>query len=467
MKHLNKIISFTFISIFLYSCSITQKYERKEMFSFEKYKGQKTVSRDTALLKNYSPYELFNDDILKKYISEGLEQNINLLQSYELVKQAEAYVKQAKVAVLPSLNMGLDYSKTSPSLHTQQTVNLPQRINYDDFKVYGIMSWELDIWGKTQSNKRAFVAQYLQSENSMRLAKSQLIAAIASNYYNLLALDANINVLQSNIENSINSIEIAKSLKEAGMLTEVAVKQYEAQLYSRQILLADTKLAVEQQENALCVLLGKTPQKLKRNTLNIQQLPKNISVGIPIQILDNRPDVLAAEFGLINAIELDNIASKNFYPSLSITASGGLNSNKIDNWFKSDALFANLIGNLIQPIFNQRKLKTQKEIKHHAKQIAYLNYKQTVLKAYQEISNILSSYDTNKKKESILKQRKQVLSKAVEYSEILQQQGMANYIEVITAKDNELNAEINLINNKANLLNTVVMLYRSLGGGSN
>lgn len=466
MKYSKKIIYLILFSFFFYSCGVTQKYERKQMYAFEKYKGQKETSKDTFLLKDYSLYELFKDTILKKYISEGLKQNINLLQANKRVKQAEAYVKQARVSVLPSLNAGVSYAYTTPPLTTAQTRNLPKRISYNDFKVNGVLSWEIDIWGKLQNNKKAFVAKYLQSNNAHRLAQSQLIAGIATNYYNLLALDARIKVLYSNIENSKKSIETAKALKDAGMLTEVAVKQYEAQLYSRQALLADTKLAIEKQENALCILLAKPPQKIERSTLNVQELPKKIAVGVPIKILDNRPDVLMAEFGLINAFEMVNIARKNRYPSLSITATGGFNSNKIDDWFKPDALFANLIGNLTQPIFNHRKLKTQKEVKEYEKQIAYLNYKQTVLNAYQEISNTLSAYNTYKEKDAILIKQEESLAKAVEYSEILQQQGMANYIEVITAKDNALNTELNLIINKTNLLNTVVMLYRALGGGS-
>ncbi|HHZ66010.1 MAG TPA: TolC family protein, partial [Flavobacteriales bacterium] len=239
----------------------------------------------------------------------------------------------------------------------------------------------------------------------------------------------------------------------------------EALLYNAQALLVEIENAIKIIENAFSTLLGRDPQTIPRTKLSQQVFTQDLDVGIPIQLLDNRPDVLAAEYNLVNAFELTNVAHASMYPALSISASAGLNSQNFDNLFSLNSLFATVLGNLTQPIFNQRRLKTNKEVAKSKQEIAFLDYKQTILQAYSEVSNALYAYNANTKSLVIKKKENDALVKAIEYSEELQGQGLANYLEVLRAKDNALNTQLSIIDLELTKLQTITNLYQALGGG--
>jgi NodT family efflux transporter outer membrane factor (OMF) lipoprotein len=445
----------------LQSCFVAKKYERPEVEISDQYRNIST--NDSSTLAQMPWEELFTDSKLKSLIQNALQNNLDLQMAIERVNAAEAYYKQGKLGFLPSLNLsanGGHYETSDRGLSGKGT-------HYDNFQLNGSISWEADIWGKIRSNKRAAQASYLQNEASRRAVESKLVANMASSYYRLVALDAQLEVTKRTVTNRKESLETMKSLKDAGNVTEDAVKQTEAQLYSTQILQIDLEENIALLENTISLLLGQKVGTIDRSKLNEQKIDIQVQTGFPVQLLRNRPDVIVAEYGLRNAFEMTNVARSNFYPSISINATAGFESTDFDKWFDSGALFSNFVGNLTQPLFNKRKIRTQYEVAKAKQAEAKYNFKKSLLNAGKEVSDALYTYKNEKVRFAIRKKEVKALKDAVSYSEELLNNGYNNttYIEVLTARSNALSSEINLIDSQYKQLNSIVNLYMALGGG--
>ncbi|NOU58435.1 efflux transporter outer membrane subunit [Marinifilum caeruleilacunae] len=469
MKTRNRIIGVVLVLIAatgLQSCFVAKKYQTPEIEIEDQYRNISTT--DSTTLAQMPWEQLFTDAKLNNLIQEALQSNLDLLMAVERVNAAEAYFKQGRMGYLPTINLsanGGNYELSNNSLSGMSAGgNGP---NYENYQLNGSISWEADIWGKIRSNKRAFQAGYLQSEASRRAVESALVANLTSAYYQLLALDAQVEVAEKTVTTRKESLETMKSLKEAGRVTEAAVKQTEAQLYSTQILLSDLEQNVVLLENTISLLLGKSAGNIERSTLAEQTIEIALKTGYPSQLLRNRPDVMAAEYGLMNAFELTNVAKSNFYPSISLSATAGLESTNFDDWFDSGSIFSNLIGNLAQPVLNSRRVRSQYEAAKAAQQEAKYNFKKSLLTASKEVSDALYSYEAEQKQYEIRLKELEALQQAVVYSEQLLNSAYQNttYLEVLTARGNALNSEINTIDSKFKQLNAIVELYLALGGG--
>lgn len=295
--------------------------------------------------------------------------------------------------------------------------------------------------------------------------KTQLIANIAATYYQLLSVDAQIKLAEKTLINRNQSVETIIALKDAGNVTEVGVKQTEAQKYATEIIIADLKNSTLFLENTMSILLGKGPAKIERSTFESQKMQPNITLGVPALLLRNRPDVIAAEYNLISNFEQTNVAKSSFYPSLRVTAYGGLQSIDLKEWFSANSIFANIVTGLTQPIFNQRQIRTKFEIAKANQEKAYLQFEQSLLTAGKETSDALAQYNNETYKLTVREKQVDALKKAADYSDELLTYGLANYLEVLTAKDNALNAQLNLIDNKYQQYKAIIQLYRALGGG--
>jgi outer membrane protein TolC len=267
------------------------------------------------------------------------------------------------------------------------------------------------------------------------------------------------------VETRIASLETTEALKEAGNVTEVGVQQTEAQLYTAQALLIDLKNELRLAENTLSILLGSPVRDIPRNTLEDQQINTELRTGVPAQLLRNRPDVVAAEYGLINAFELTNVAYSNFYPSFTVTASSGLQSLSFDELFKGSSFFATIAGGLLQPIFNGRRIRIQYEASQARQEQARLEFKFAVLNAAREVSDALYSYRAASQKIELKEREYKAYSLATEYSEELLKSGLANYLEVLRASENALNSRLDVVSAENSRLQAIVDLYVSLGGG--
>jgi len=280
-----------------------------------------------------------------------------------------------------------------------------------------------------------------------------------------VALDAQLKILNETVETREKTVSTIQALKDAGQVTQVAVDQNVAQYNNAKALEIEVQAEIFKLENTLSILLAKQPQHFERSTLDEQAITTEMKLGVPYLLLRNRPDVIAAESEFIQSFELTNVALSNFYPSLTLSAAGGFQSMEFQNWFNTNSLFANLVGGLTQPIFNQRKVRTQYEVSQAKQEQALLNFKNTLLIAGKEVSDALYSYQAEVDKFEYRENEVEALRRAETNSEELLDNGYANYLDLLTARESVLRAEINSINNKLQQLLSAVRLYRSLGGG--
>ncbi len=454
------------VSIFaLQSCFVAKDYQRPNDIVNEQYFRTDNIQQDSLSIANLSWKDVFTDQTLSQYIDQALENNLDVRIALQNIEVANAYLKQGKAAYFPTLNANASYSYSTPSLNSMSGQAMTERDYFDQYDLSASLSWEADIWGKIRSSKRAASATYLQTIAAHQAIKSNLVAGLASTYYQLLAMDEQKRLVLETIANREQSLETIIALKDAGSVTEVAVKQTEAQLISAKSMLLDIENNIKLLENTFSILLGETPQNIERSSLSEQEINVDLNIGVPIQLLSNRPDVMAAEYALINSFELTNAARSSFYPSLRLTANGGLQSLNFDDFFNTNSLFASIVGSLTQPIFNGRQIRTQYEVSKAQQEAALLNYKQSILLASKDVSDALYTYTTNEQK-AILKQLEyEAYQEATLYSEELLNYGMANYLEVLTARENALNAQLNVINSNFGKLNAIVQLYKAVGGG--
>jgi len=450
------------ILLTLQSCFVAKDYSRPDVVQESGFRTN-LVAEDSTTLAELSWREIFTDPVLQNYIETGLENNVDVRIAFKQVEAANAYYLQGKAAYFPTFNAN------AQATHQQLSGNSQFGAIFDgsltQYELTGSLSWEADIWGKIRSNRRASEASYLQSLSAQQAIKTRMISSIASIYYQLVAFDEQKKITEETIATREFSLETMKALKEAGTVNEVGVKQTEAQLHTAKAMLIDIDMNTKLLENTLSILLGGAPQAIERSSMDDQAVFVDIKVGYPAQLLRNRPDVLAAEYGLINAFELTNVAKSNFYPSLGISATGGFQSLELDKLLSVNSLFATTVGSLAQPIFNGRRIRTQYEVAQAQQEIAYLNFKQSLLDASKEVSDALYSYEAAGKKIAVKTEEFQAYDIAAEYSEELLNNGFANYLEVLTARENALRSELDLINARYSRLNSAIELYRALGGG--
>jgi multidrug efflux system outer membrane protein len=462
-KSIHKILAVTVLAVLMQSCFTAKNYERPKVATENLYRTE-TALKDSISLADVSWDKLFTDAILQDYIKKGLQNNLDIRIAMQTIAAAEANMKQGKAGYAPSLSVGADWTHGELSKNSQFGAIVKDR-STDTYQLAANLSWEADIWGKIRSNKRATNASYLQTVAAQQAVKTKLVSDIASSYFQLMALDAQLKVVDSTLGNRIKSVEVIKSLKEAGNVTEVGVKQTEAQLYATQIIREDLKNNIVVLENTISILLGQAPGRIERNTFENQNITADVKLGIPALALSKRPDVIAAEYNLISNFELTNVAKSSFYPSLKVTASGGLQSIDLKEWFSANSFFANIVTGLAQPIFNQRQNKTRYEVAKANQEKAYLQFEQSLLNAGKEVSDALQLYNNETVKLEIRTKQLDALQKAASYSDELLSYGLVNYFEVLTAKDNALNTELSLIDNRYKQYNAIILLYRSLGGG--
>nr|WP_321487111.1 efflux transporter outer membrane subunit [uncultured Draconibacterium sp.] len=453
----NKIL-LVLVAVVLYSCNTTNQYKRSQDFTDNLYGSAKTGESNLA---NESWQNLFNDPILDSLIAEGLRNNFDLQAAIQRVVAAESNFYQSKAQLAPSLSgkAGHTYVKNSEST----SPNGPDHYNASQINLQS--SWEIDFWGKLNNAKKSAYANYLATDAAHKAVQTRLIANIASGYYNLLALDAKLEITKATVKNSAELVETMIALKESGNVTGAAVVQSKAARYAAEVTIPDIKQQIRENENTLCVLLGRTPGKVERGKLESQQAHELMEVGVPSELLDNRPDVMQAEFNVVSAYHMTNSAKAYFYPSVTLTASAGFEALEFEDLFDPASFAANVVGGLVQPIFNKRVNKTRLEVAKAQQEEALLNFRSTLLNAGAEVNDALSVYDASMQKIDLRNKQLDALEKSVDYTKELLVYGSATYTEVLNAQQSLLNAQLSDVNDQIQQLNAVVSLYRALGGG--
>jgi len=455
---IKNIVLIAVVSVLLYSCSTTNQYKRSQDFTDGLYGAADTSENNLA---NESWQNLFNDPILDSLIAEGLRNNLDLQAAFQRVIAAESSFLQSKAALAPSLSgqAGNTFVKNSESTYPSG----PDHYNASQITLQS--SWEIDFWGKLSNAKKSAYANYLATDAAQKAVQTRLIANIASVYYSLLALDANLEITKATVKNSTELVETMKALKESGSVTGAAVVQSEAARYAAEVTIPDIQQQIKENENTLCLLLGRTPGKIERGKLQEQQAQELLEIGVPAELLDKRPDVMQAEFNVISAYHITNSAKAYFYPAVTLTASAGFEALEFDELFDPTSFAAKIVGGLVQPIFNKRANKTRLEIAKAQQEEALLNFKSTLLNAGAEVNDALNMYDASVQKIDLRSKQLDALEKSVDYTKELLVYGSATYTEVLNAQQSLLNAQLNNVNDHIQQLNSVVLLYRALGGG--
>ncbi len=462
---IHKIILIFFVSFLVVSCHTRQNYQRANDVVDEKLFRTDALPKDSLSMANLSWKEIFTDAVLQKHIAKALENNLDIRIALQNIASAEAYLKQSKAAYQPTTSVGPDYSFNTSSLNTQFGQIVGERRYINQFDITANLGWELDLWGKLKGQEKAQYAAYLSSVAAHQNVKSNLVASIATAYYQLLTFDEQKKIFSNTIEIRKKNLETTKALKEAGIVSEVAVQQSEALVYNAEASLVTLDVQIQMLENTISLLMGEPSHEIERTSLSTQNFALNTDVGYPSALLANRPDVKQAEFNLINAFELTKAAKAQFYPSLRITGSTGVQSVDIDKLFSGNSVFANVLVGLAQPILNKRQIRTNYEVSLANQERAYLNFRKTILNAGNEVSDALKMYNAQDQFIAFKKKELSAYDKSVEFSQELVNYGMANYLEVLNANVNKLNAEINIANAQYTKLQAGVELYRALGGG--
>jgi len=462
MKYIIKSLLIVFCSSSLQSCFVAKDYERPEDRIEEINYRTDQLPQDSVSVSKLSWKELFTDTILQNHIEVALENNQDIRIALQQINAANSYFKQGKAGYYPSLDINGSYTHQELSPNSQFGGFFS---SIDQYELNAALSWEADIWGKIRSNKRAAQAMYMQTQAAHKAVKTDLISRIASGYYQILALDEQMRITEKTLESRKESLETSKALKEAGNLTSVAVSQTEAQVYNAEALLIDLKNDIKLLENTLSILKGQSPQEFSRSEFSKQEINSDFTTGVASDLLENRPDVIAAEYNLINAFELTNAAKSRFYPSITISATGGFQSLDASDFISANSLFLSLIAGLTQPIFNRRQIRTEYEVALSEQEQALLNFERTLLTASREVSDAMLNFQNATKRIKVKTKEYEAYKKALADSKELLNNGLANYLEVLNAEENSLTTKLHVSQTKFDKFSAMVELYRSLGGG--
>ncbi|MDM1396586.1 TolC family protein [Myroides odoratimimus] len=444
----------------LASCQSAKTYHKQEAIDQDLYR---VVQETDTLNIGMMPWQtLFKDAKLQELITEGIKNNLDLKMGIERLHASEALLKQSKAAFLPDLSIGGGVKRSRLS-YPQGFGFVKNATQYD---VFASTSWEIDVWGRLASSKRAAYYRMLKSDAGQKAVQTQIVAQIADYYYQLLALDQQQAIIEKTIVNRKDDVETMQKLKESSVVTGAAVVQSEANYYDAEATLPGVKRQIREVENALNILLGKPVGEIDRTDLSVQELPIKPSIGIPAHLLQNRPDVMAAEYELAAYFEDVSAAKRAFYPALTITGGAGFSSYEFKDWFSSTGLFANIAGGLLQPIFNKRQNKTRLEVAKATYQEKAYNFQKAMLVAGQEVSDALYAYEMAGEQLAMRQLQVNKLALAVDYTKkLLVYHSSTNYTDVLTSEQAHLYAQLAHSNDQLLEWQAIIKLYKALGGG--
>ena len=451
---MKKIIVLTTATALLSSCGIYTKYQPAETTPDNLY-GEEVAVDDTTNFGNVNWRELFTDPQLQALIEQGLQNNTDLRSAQLQIEEAEAALMSAKLAFLPSFALSPQGTISSfDGGKATKTYTLPVTA-----------SWELDIFGRLRNAKQQAKALYAQSKDYQQAVRTQLIAGIANVYYTLLMLDEQLAISQQTEEAWKETVASTRALMDAGLANEAATSQMEAAYYSVQTSILDLKEQINQVENSLALLLAETPRRYERGKLADQRLPEDVAVGVPMQMLSNRPDVRAAERSLEQAFYATNQARAAFYPSIVLSGSAGWTNSAGSMIVNPGKFLASAVGSLTQPLFNKGQIMAQYRIAKAQQEEASLSFPQALLNAGSEVNDALVACQTSKAKTLLFEKQIQSLEKALESTSLLMEHGTTTYLEVLTARQSLLSAQLSQTANRFTEIQSVINLYQALGGG--
>ena len=439
---MKKIIIIAAALLSLSSCGLYRKYERAEMPFVDSLYRRLPDLQDSVSIASLSWDEFLADTLLRKWISFGLENNIDLHIARLKVAQAQASLQAAKGGFFPSVS----FSANGGIYSTGNSF----------YEAGPVFAWEADIFGKIANAKRGAEAALKQSEAYRHAVQSQLVATIADSYYRMIMLDKQLFISQRTLKTWEENIRTLEALKRAGKTNEAAVLQAKANMLDVQSSVYNLHQQIFEAENGFAALLGFVPIIIDRGTLENQVFPIHLSGGVPAEILSNRPDVRQAEMALAQAFYATNQARGAFYPSLKLTG---------DAVFDPSGFVASLAASLLQPIYAQGMNKANLKRAEAAQEIALSEFRQSLLDAGVEVNNALIALKTARSRVTIDQKQIVHLQAAVWNTQLLMKHGNANYLEVLSAQQKLLQAELAEVSDRYEEIRNIINLYRALGGG--
>lgn len=450
----SKIILLGLLTFSMSSCGIYSKYKPVTEVPENLY-GTEVVLNDSSSMASMAWQDLFTDLQLQQLIERALQGNTDLQTAELRIKQAKATLTSAKLAYLPSFMLtpqgGVSSFYGSKGSWTYTGV--------------ASASWEIDIFGRITNAKRRSQALYAQSLEYKQAVTSSLIANVANLYYTLLMLDEQYRISQETATVWEASIKTMLSMKEAGMTNAAAIAQSEANYLSVKASLEELAQQINELQNTLSVLLGDVPGDIVRGSFEGANLSDNLTVGVPLQLLSLRPDVRSAEFAVASAFYTTNAARSAFYPSISLGGTAGWTNSAGAAIVNPGKVILNAVGSLTQPLFNKGMNVAQLKIAKAQQEEAKLAFQQTLLNAGKEVNDALTQVQTAKTKAEIRNKQISALEEAVRSTQLLMKHGSSTYLEVLTAQQGLLGAQLQQVADQFSEIQGKINLYQALGGG--
>lgn len=453
---MKKVIMTIAATALLSSCGLYKSYERPSDINMDNLYRSSVQAGDSLGMASLSWREVFTDPKLQSLIERGLAQNTNMRSAQLQIEQAEAALSIAKWAYVPSLTFapqgtlsGVDWGKAS------QTYTLPV-----------VASWQIDIFGKMLNAKKKAKVQLENSKIYRQAVQTQLVAAIANYYYSLAMLDDQLRLSMETEKIWRKNVEITKALMNAGQSNLAAVSQTEANYYNICTQITDLKQQISDLEDDFAALLGDMPQKYEIGSLNGWKVPNKLSAGIPAAALANRPDVKMAESQLAIAYYVTNEARASFYPALNLSGTIGWTNSLGSMIVNPGKWIWNAAASLTQPLLQNGVLRAQYKVSKAQQEQAKLTFQQTLLDAGTDVNAALTKIQSTEEKQGLYNKQVAALELAVKSTQALMQNSSTNYLQVLTAQQTLLSAQMAQINNDFNQIQAAIELYQALGGGS-
>lgn len=457
MKHIHYyLFLFLAYSILLSGCGLYTRYSRPklEVCTDSLYRSA-IVQADSSTIVSKSWRELFTDSYLQTLIATGLQRNTNLGIARLQVEEAHAVLQNARLSYLPSI-----------SLTPQGSISRYNGETKDIYDIGATASWELEIFGRVTNAKRAALASFEQSRDYVQAVQTQLVATIAESYYTLLMLDEQLDISNETYANWTETIATLEALAQAGKSNDVAVQQARASRAALEASIQTIRKSISETENALSALLKEPAHPIERSTLSCQSFSDDISVGLPLQILSNRPDVRQAEAVLAEAFYATNSARAAFYPSLTLSGTLGWTNNGNGVTLNPGKWLSSAIASLTAPLFNKGTNIANLKIAKARQQEAVLLFEQSLLDAGNEVNNALTGWQTANMRIRFDEEQIADLEAATEKTKLLVRYTSSNYLEVLTAQQSLLDARLVLTEDRIEKIQAIISLYHALGGGT-
>ena len=445
--------------VILSGCMVGKKYSKPEAPTGIAYRD--TVVTDTASLQKW--FDLYQDTALQKIIATTLDSNRDLLTAAARIEEARMQSAIIKANLYPQLNYSASAGGGQAGSSAQK---IAAGVDGSSFNVFGVLDWELDIWGKLRHDSRSAVARFLSEVENRNALQSSLVAEAASQYFLLRDLDNRLLIAQQTLENRKENTRIISDRFSKGYVAEIDKLQAMQQEYVVAATIPSLQRQIVIVQNSLRLLMGMGPGEISRGYSNFDQVVSpNIPVGLPSQLLERRPDIMAAEKSLEAQFEQVGVAQANRLPAISLTGILGFASPELSSFINNKGLVANGFADITGPIFNFGQRKNAVIAERAKLDQSYYQYQKTVLAAFGDVDNALTFYRTYTEEFNQRKAQADAAEKALTLSNARYDNGYTSYVEVILMQDNLFDAQFQESQALQGRLNSIVLLYKSLGGG--